>query len=233
MTGTPNPCPGREEILRLLRLRDEDLLAPGEAGRLSAHLSGCAACRDEALRFDPSILFLPLSLSGAPSRPGAAGAAADGADEGRRLADRVRASLDLDRARRRVAPRARIGAWGIGRGGPGWAAWKWSALAKVAAAAFAGIALVVATVQLSTPPRKAGNSDSPLPGVLSGSDDSYVSYVSATSSASSISGTRGEGAAGAPPIEVVASPGAKVYQFAPASRHEPTVVFVVDRDTDL
>ena len=208
MTGTSVSCEVRTEFLRLLRLREEDILSPEEDRHLKAHLSACPACREEALRLDPTLLFLPLSLSQspAPARPAAPGVST-GDDEGRRLAAQVRASLDLDRARRRISPRAGIPSWGFGR------------VAKIAAAAaFVGVALVVASSLRTVEPAAGAGGGAGFPGV---------------STASLVPGARNEGPGEVPPIEAVASPGAKVYQFAPASRYEPTVVFVVDRDADI
>ena len=210
MTGPSVSCEARAEVLRLLRLREEDILSPEEEGRLKAHLPACPACREEALRLDPTLLFLPLSLSRscspAPARAAAPGVST-GDDEGRRLAAQVRASLDLDRARRRISPRAGLASWGIGR------------VAKIAAAAaFVGVALVVASSLRTVAPAAGAGGGAGSPGV---------------STASLVPGARNEGPGEVPPIEAVASPGAKVYQFAPASRYEPTVVFVVDRDADI
>ncbi len=221
----PSSCAERAEAMRIVRRREEDLASPAETARLASHLAGCAACRDEALSVDPTLLFLPLAVGpsslASPEESGAGQAQALPSVEGKRLAGRVRAALDVERARRRVQPASR------------WTGWR---RAAALAAALAGLAIVaelsdavrplrLARVQVASGPERPGT------GAAGGAGEGLPAELSASLTPVS---PRGGGASGpAAPIELVASPGAKVYQFSSSSRLEPTVVFVVDRNADL
>lgn len=87
-------CPARAEVARLLGGRDVDLLTAEETRALLRHLGDCPACRAEASRRDPTLLFAPLAEVDAALEPSLA------ADADRVRAD-VLSAIEVDRARSR------------------------------------------------------------------------------------------------------------------------------------
>lgn len=98
-------CPEADVTRRRLRQRAEDLLPAAESVLLAAHVAGCRSCRETALSEDATLLFASLSASAeaASASPSRARSAEEA--DGRRLVADVRAVLEVERSRRRLAAR--------------------------------------------------------------------------------------------------------------------------------
>ncbi len=201
----PGSCADAGLIRRLQGLRDRDGLDVAGQRTLHGHLASCAACRDEAIAADPTLLFVTLSAT-------AEGAGADGegpvrlparweeaaeAVEAERLAGDVLAAVRIRKTEgaRAAAPSGRRTVLR-------------AAAVLLAAAGVAGLVVL----SRSGGPTRSGVASLPMPG------PGRPPTAEAPSR---------------PLIEEVGMPGARIYEFAGHSSKEPTVVFVANPNADL
>jgi len=200
-------------VRALLPAWSREELDEAERQRLRRHLAGCAACRDEAARVDPSVLFLTL--------------------EGRPLEPEFWRGFD-------AALRSRIeaeAAAGRGRRLAGWIErFQVPRLAYVTIPA-AMLLVVAGTLLLSRPGalRTAPN----RPPVASGIPLPYERPVAPRTAGSPAARPEARGMAAAawppagpvsdpPALEVVGSASARVYRFDGAGDDATPIYFVVD-----
>jgi len=189
-------------------------LPDSEARRLRVHLAGCTGCRAQALAADPTLIFMALK------------------DEP--LPDSFWTSFDA-RLRERLA--AETGGWTgrIRRVIPGWGrvprlAW----LAPAAMAVLLGVTLYVSGPGggwRTRPPRPADALQDPYrgPGQRSAGPGAV-----AGGGPGGVAGSVMPGPPGAPVMEDVASPGARVYRFDVGGAGDETPVYlVVDESIDI
>jgi hypothetical protein len=201
----PGTCGDAELTRRLRMLRERDGLDAAGQKTLHAHLTSCAACRDEAIAADPTLLFVSLSATAEEAGSDAEGSGrlparweeAAEAVEAERLAGDVLAAL---RVRKTEGTR---GAAPAGR-----RAFVRAAAVLLAAAGVAGLVVLSRSGDLA----RSGGASLPTPG----SERPLVAEVPSH-----------------PLIEEVGTPGARVYEFAGRSPKEPTVVFVANPNADL
>lgn len=98
-------CPEADVTRRRLRQRAEDLLPAAENALLVAHVAACRSCRETALSEDPTFLFSVLSASAEAASASSPRARASEEADVRRLTADVRAVLEVERSRRRLAAR--------------------------------------------------------------------------------------------------------------------------------
>jgi hypothetical protein len=189
-----------------------------EGGRsaLRSHLAACAACLDRAVALHPALLFLELGAEPVPAATW----------------DRFQ-----ERLRARLADRAAARPWR--------AAISWPRLAWAAPAAMVlilGVTLFVVgpgrqrpggwqRPRPARPPlaRPAPGAPHGVPGAIPGAPQTPTAPGGAAGFPSD-----GSGPAGAPVMEGVAAPGARVYRFSVGEPGEETpIYFIVDESIDL
>lgn len=197
------PCPSGARTRDRLARREEDLLSRDETRLLREHLAACPSCRADALRLDPTLLFVPLAAVEDDARRASRRSLESDAAA---VTSDVLAAVEIARARRRIEP----------------VAW-WRRPAARTALRAASLALVSGGLVALLASRGSRVAEGPGPAVA-------VRGSQALEPASSVAPVAMK--ASTPLIEGLKSPGATIYQFA-GSAGQPNVVFVVDRNADL